>query len=117
MAARKPASVQSASVQSASVQSAAAPAKPTVESFVAEYMRQLNENKPPKVGIIERVAKKAEDLVVAGVRNSQSTVGRCHAAWQIAGMIRERSFATEHARFAEREAQLMQLPYEAELRK
>lgn len=86
-----------ASVQSAS----AAPAQPTREQFIREYMAQLSQNRPPKVGLVERIARWGEDKVVSATKNSRRTVGRLSAAWEISEQIRDEAYAEEHARHAE----------------
>ena len=84
----------------ASVQSTA-PAQPTREQFVREYMAQLSQNRPPKVSMVSKLAGWVEDRGVDVVKNSRRTFGRVQAAWEISDAIREEAYATEHARHAE----------------
>jgi hypothetical protein len=94
MAARKPASA-SVPVQSA------APAQPSREQFIREYMAQLSANRPPKMGLVDRIAMWGEDRVVSATKNSRRTIGRLSAAWEISEQIRDEAYAEEHARHAE----------------
>jgi hypothetical protein len=85
----------------ASVQSSAVQSQPSREDFIREYMAQLSANRPPKVGMVERIAKWGEDKVVSATKNSRRTVGRLSAAWEISEQIRDEAYAEEHARHAE----------------
>lgn len=82
-------------------QSAASTNMPSREEFVREYMAQLSQNRPPKQGIIDKLALYAEDKVVAVTKNSRRTFGRLSAAWEISEQIKDAAYAEEHAKHAE----------------
>lgn len=84
-----------------------APVQMTQQQFVAEYMAQLAQSRPPKQSIVSRIAGWAEDRVVDSVRNSKRTLGRVSAALEIADHIKEAAYAQEHAKFASEQAALL----------